>query len=392
MKMGYHRDGELLNLTPFETEMRRRIWWQVLMQDCKLALVSGLSHNFMSNSFDTKPPENLNDADLYPGSTEPVRPRDVPTEMAFCLVFYRLAHFIIDESSRKGFEAAVLGHGSSSESTIKVMEKYRSIIRDLDHDLKEIEERYVDPTAGNVHAAALSIRPMLVQKLVEMLVPMQEQPEWGTEIFGPKDNLFKVVVMNSENNTEMYDRMNDWGFLWFAKMHFQMDVFRVMTGMLCSRPTGSLSDRGWIIAEKLYQHHPELFDISQKQYSSQAQLTLKAWQAREQAYAANGRCLDTPNYIRKLREILPPTHESRSSTHSSVDPPTTTPSSSQPVQDMNQIFGGFLDVSDLTWDMWAATGPGAEPVPPPAVPASVPANSSQHAQAAIWGNYGLGNM
>lgn len=68
-KMGYHRDGELLGLSPFETEMRRRIWWQIIMQDAKNAMVSGLSHALLPLHWDTKSPQNVNDADLFPTAT-----------------------------------------------------------------------------------------------------------------------------------------------------------------------------------------------------------------------------------------------------------------------------------------------------------------------------------
>jgi hypothetical protein len=244
-KMGYHRDGELLKLTPFETEMRRRIWWQILMQDTKLAIVSGLSHNFVQDVFDTKTPQNLNDANLFPESTEPVQPRDGPTEMAFILIMTRLTTFMVSECSRMGFESALLNQGSGAPGSDPAMlEKYRAIARELETDLREIERRYIDASAGGIHSAALTVRPMISQKLQEMLTPMNEQPEWGTEIFGRKDNLFKIVLMNNEHNTDAYERMSEHGFLWFVKLHFQLDVFAVLTGQLCQRPTGSLSDRG----------------------------------------------------------------------------------------------------------------------------------------------------
>ena len=378
-KMGYHRDGELLKLTPFEAEMRRRIWWQILMQDTKLAIISGLSHNVVQDVFDTKPPQNLNDADLFPESTEPVQPRDGPTEMAFILITTRLTSFMVSECSRMGFESALLSQGDDAPGTDHaVLEKYRAVARELESDLREIERRYIDASAGGIHTAALSIRPMIIQKLQEMLLPMNEQPEWGTEIFGRKDNLFKIVLMNNEHNTDAYERMSEYGFLWYVRLHFQLEVFAVLTGQLCQRPTGSLSDRGWSVVGKMYKWQPELFDMSQKQYASQAQFTLKAWKAREQAYMQLGRPLETPPFITRLRESLP-TFDSRSSTTASG-----TPSSSmqpqEPINDMDQFMGGYLDVSALNFDMWADLGS-----------ANSTSNNNQMS-AAFFGGFGLGNM
>jgi hypothetical protein len=41
--MGLERDGTFLGLTPFETELRRRIWWQLKMHDFRTAELCGLA-------------------------------------------------------------------------------------------------------------------------------------------------------------------------------------------------------------------------------------------------------------------------------------------------------------------------------------------------------------
>ncbi|KAI5461686.1 fungal-specific transcription factor domain-containing protein [Mariannaea sp. PMI_226] len=351
-KMGYHRDGETLNLTPFETEMRRRMWWQIILQDAKNALVSGLSNSMLPSNWDTKTPQNVNDADLFPGSTEPLQPREGPTEMAFCLAGYEIAKFLISADflyGTPGLEAAILGDpviddGSPAPPPI---ERYRELVDELGENLRQVEMRYVDATAGPVHVAALTIRPMLVSKMREFLVPMRSQPEFGTEILNMKDNLFKIIIMNNEHNANSYEVMDQTGFLWFVKLHFQLDIFAVMTGQLCQRLTGSLVDRAWALVQKVYRYHPELFDMNQKAYAAQAQLVLKAWKIREQAYAQMGRSLESPDFIYRLQETCA---ESRTSEPPLVpatiaQPPT---SVAQPT-DLDQLFGGYLDTGALNW-------------------------------------------
>lgn len=85
-KLGYHRDGEQLSLTSFETEMRRRIFWQILMHGSKSAAFSGVNSQFTSIKWDTRKPSNPNDADLFQGSNAPAKPRPGPTEMIFVTV------------------------------------------------------------------------------------------------------------------------------------------------------------------------------------------------------------------------------------------------------------------------------------------------------------------
>ncbi|PHH77087.1 hypothetical protein CDD80_956 [Ophiocordyceps camponoti-rufipedis] len=428
-KMGYHRDGELLSLDPFETEMRRRIWWQIIIQDSKFAMLSGLRQTMLPRRWDTKLPSNLNDEDMMPGSTEPIAAREGPTEMAFCLMFNEIYRFKMkaDEANDgPACEAAMLGHaaqdgqggglgngGDGDDGVPQEMEafvKFRGRAKDLEARLVELERRYVDVKAGKVHQAALSIRPMVTNKLGEMLVPAREQPEWGTEMFGPKDSLFKVTILGNEQRMDAFDRLGPTGFAWFVKLNFQHDMFAVMVGQLCQRPTGSLADRAWAVTERAYNSHSELSDMTHRSSAMQAQFTLKAWRARERAFAQAGMPLETPAFIQRLRELAPPWPQdgagrSSSSVPSSATPPMistprrpaqfplplfqqqqqqrlqhTPPQLSQPQPqngDVDPFLGGYLDMEGLDWDILGdMVGGGA----------------SSQLSAAMFGGLGLTDM
>ncbi|ATY65653.1 fungal specific transcription factor domain [Cordyceps militaris] len=390
-KMGYHHDGEKLGMTPYETEMRRRIWWQLYMHDFKLGMFSGLSQQSSFNmKWDTKVPSNLNDADLFPGSTEPVRPREGPTEMIFVMIMCQVFDFkrmstTVDEEAE--LEAAILGQSDESEYDIAkhqaMFNKYRARSRIIEEKLIETEEKYCDPSAGNAHIAARAFRPLMFKNMEEILVPMKDQPEWGTEIFGPKDNLFKVMVLGSEHRLSLYQGMNEAGFIWFMRITFSIDFFSFLTSQLCTHTRGTLADRGWNAVECTYQYHPELFDLSQKTRVAQTQLALKAWKAREASYLQAGWPLETPRFIQRLRELLP-SSDCRSSTANST---TATPAmpmmglemSQQPIQtgmETDPFAGSFLDMPPMSWDMFGDL---------------IPATSDQ-IPAALYGNYGLGNL
>ncbi|XWX01624.1 hypothetical protein V2A60_009652 [Cordyceps javanica] len=388
-KMGYHHDGEKLGMTPYETEMRRRIWWQLYMHDFKLGMFSGLSQQSSFNQkWDTRIPSNLNDADLFPGSTEPVRPRDGPTEMIFVMImcqvfdFKRMSATAEEEAE---FEAAILGQGDGGEYDVArhqaMFNKYRAQSRIIEDRLIETEERYCDPSAGNVHIAAKAFRPLMFKNMEEMLVPMKDQPEWGTEIFGPKDNLFKIMVLGSEHRLSLYEGMNEAGFMWFMRITFSIDFFSFLTSQLCTHTRGTLADRGWTSVEKTYGYHPELFDLSQKTRLAQAQLALKSWKAREASFRQAGWPLETPHFIQRIRELLPSSDCRSSGTNST----TATPAmpmmglqmDQQPMQtDPDPFAGSFLDMPPMSWDMFGDMLP----------------SSSDQIPAAMYGSYGIGNL
>ena len=55
-RIGLHRDGESLSLPPFDVEIRRRLFWQLLPLDGYAGQVSGTGISIAPNSWDTKQP------------------------------------------------------------------------------------------------------------------------------------------------------------------------------------------------------------------------------------------------------------------------------------------------------------------------------------------------
>lgn len=85
--MGLHRDGERLGLSPFQSEIRRRLWWHLLSRDGRAGEDYGLENTkgllLMS---DVSLPLNVDDADLYPGMEELPTAKTGLTPMTFSRV------------------------------------------------------------------------------------------------------------------------------------------------------------------------------------------------------------------------------------------------------------------------------------------------------------------
>jgi len=357
-KMGLHRDGELLGLGPFDTEMRRRVWWQIIMVDAKYAMFSGLSHSLLPRNWDTKPPKNVNDADIYPSATERFQDRDGPTEMIFCLLTYKFAKFMVDNP---GLEQMIIAPqtadtldtpGALSEEQ---MEKHRHTCEILGKELIDMLDRWCDPTAGPVHEMAIAMRKFIVDKMQELITPARLQKEFGTEVRNSKDNAFKIAVATLEHNEQNYLSSKDKGFIWFSLLHFQLDIFLYMTGQLCQRTEGNLVERAWRQVEVVFTFHPELFDFSNRTCTTVAIFVLKAWRRREETiFNRTGHHPEMPFYVEKLRASMPNDDYKTEPT----PPNPYTPARLADAQDadttgFDQFLGGLLDVPQLDWDMFS---------------------------------------
>ena len=89
--LGVHRDGQTFGLSPFETEMRRRLWWQICTLDVRASEDHGTDPSIVEQSFDTKFPLNINDADLTTDMKEQPEEHEGATEMTFDLIRYSLS-------------------------------------------------------------------------------------------------------------------------------------------------------------------------------------------------------------------------------------------------------------------------------------------------------------
>ena len=82
--LGLQRDGaNFANLSPFEIEMRRRVWWAVLNLDLRASEDQGTDLTIAHGSFDTNITLNVNDTDIEPETKKMPAMRDSMTDMSF---------------------------------------------------------------------------------------------------------------------------------------------------------------------------------------------------------------------------------------------------------------------------------------------------------------------
>lgn len=94
MRMGYHRDPKNFpNITPFQGEMRRRIWAFVRLSDIMLSHQIALPDMIRSSSCDTQLPSNIYEDEFGPDSRElpPSRPDCEATPIAYLRLKCRIA-------------------------------------------------------------------------------------------------------------------------------------------------------------------------------------------------------------------------------------------------------------------------------------------------------------
>ncbi|KAM0549551.1 hypothetical protein ACHAPJ_009367 [Fusarium lateritium] len=305
-KLGVHRDGETLGLTPFDTEVRRRVWWQILILDSMYATTSGMKPTILPSVSDTKIPTNINDADFSPDSTV-IQPREGPTEMVFLMVVCQVIQFIRDHPIHD-IEHLLLGGQDVEPGTAEYhahqesLNKLRLVAEEFDTNMRQVEKDYCDPSGGPLHVLALSLRPHMLKEARTMATPYHETPEWGTEVNNSHDNFFRIWLSHNENAVSLYEISSHGNFLYAFKSHFHLDSLLFLAGQLVDRsPVGSFPERTWRLFDRFYCYHDELWNVTQRLHMHLARLLLKAWDARETALLQIDAPIDTPTCVPKLK-------------------------------------------------------------------------------------------
>lgn len=129
MRMGYHRDPlPHPQITPFQGEIRRRVWTFVRQSDLLFSFQFGLPSMIRTDHIDTLPPRNLYDDELYEEMTSlpPSRPTIEATPMSYMIA--------------KAHMTFVFGQVADRTQSISNPPTYEEVMK-FDQELRETRAR-----------------------------------------------------------------------------------------------------------------------------------------------------------------------------------------------------------------------------------------------------------
>ncbi|KAJ9614406.1 hypothetical protein H2200_002542 [Cladophialophora chaetospira] len=301
--MGLHRDGSTLGLSIFETEMRRRLWWQLFVLEGRSAELSG-SGRFVDFSLsDNLAPVNVNDEDLFPEMTEPPVPQTRPTEMISCLLRIEFGMFFKEKHRQKS---------TVDLENLRLTEPWKSSLEERDFILNEFEQRiedkflrYCDPS---VPIQFMSI--IIGRGAVNMMRLMAHHPrKWGLQEKLPpaeREYLWKVSTKLLEGLNMAHSSRQLRRFMWHTRVHFVWQALIFVLNELRESTLGPEVDKAWQEIEEIYRHHSHFITEYKKAiHVAVGSLCLKAYAAREKALrvSTNGVFPKViPEFIQQLRD------------------------------------------------------------------------------------------
>lgn len=234
--LGLHRDGtHFKHLTPYEIEMRRRVWWALCMLDVRSSEDQGTDFTIAQGSFDTKLPLNINDADIEPETPEMPEAREGITDMTLPLV-----SFEISEISKKMMALSVKEGAPGIEEQGRLLNEIH----------QKLEQGYLQHSveAGNITywVAVVIARLMMAKMTLFIYLPIlfsSPSEHFSNEI---KTKLLVAAIENAEYNHALNAEQacRHWRWVYQTYTHWYAVVYLLIE--ISRRPWSPIVERAWV--------------------------------------------------------------------------------------------------------------------------------------------------
>jgi hypothetical protein len=297
-RIGLHRDGAKLGMSPFESEIRRRLWWQIMMLEGYSQKLAGTGINGVGLIGDVGMPSNVNDSDLFPGMKDAPKEHEGATEMMFFLIRCHAANFLRRSADMKSNFDGPWHKITTRAVPLEIKDR---AIQELEDMYQHTFLQYCDPS---VPWHFMCTR--LGNAIIFMMRFMAHSAGYdGTNMAQPeKDMLFNLALRITAAQNLTYTAKEMQGFMWHVNLHFQWKAFVFLIAELRHRTDGPEVDEAWKEVEKTFDFHPS-FDQELARRAlpiALSNLTLKAWEAY---ISCRGSMVLEPYFIQLIRHRRP---------------------------------------------------------------------------------------
>lgn len=236
--MGLHRDGTHFGLSPFETEMRRRLWWTLVTLDLRSAEELGTDMVIPDDGYDTQLPLNINDTDISPDSTEFPEQRQGRSDCAVAVVRYEICSMARRIHCASSSMASRSDNNSIAEKEQMLIEVYQKIEdKFLRHVVDEMDPLY--------WVVAMITRVIMAKTCLVIYLPLLfpgAEEQLSNEV---RQRLYVAAIEIIECNHKLGTDPRCKQYRWLFKTYTTWHAISYVLVETCRRPWTPLVERAW---------------------------------------------------------------------------------------------------------------------------------------------------
>ena len=301
-RMGLHSESAYAKCSALEAEMRRRLWWSLVLFDARICEMVDYKIAMLTPVWDCRTPVSLNDFDLQPEMKNPPVVQERSSEAVFAVVRSEMGEFIRHSAFHLDFVSPALKSVAKDVQGGHVPEGGELVALE-----KMIEDNYLNfcNPENPLHFMTIwTARGYLAKnRLLEHYSKHPRSSVQQTDV--QRDTALTHALSMLECDTNLKTSPLTKRYRWFGEFHFPFFAYIHIVQDLKLRPFGDHAERSWETMSDNYEarfifrgrdDHP-LFKVFTK-------LILRAWEAREAVIRQSGTPLEPPRIVSDLQQIM----------------------------------------------------------------------------------------
>ena len=291
-RMNMHEEASYASLGALDAEMRRRLWWSLVLFDHRLSEMSAYKDTSLSPTWTVAPPHNINDQDLRQElkTLPPIESK--PSDSVFAVV--RAEH--CDGLRHSNFHINFI-NPSLADIT-------RPTTDDMGLLEKSLDQRYLsrcDPDNALHFMTIWTTKGMVSRNRLLRHYSIRAASQHCVTA-GDKDDASRNALMMLDADTKIRANPLTRGFFWFLDMYVPAIALNHLLHYLKSNPDGKFVDEAWGAMTANYdaRHALAIADVHGG-LDTWAPLVLHIWDIREALLKERGEDIEPPGIVQNMR-------------------------------------------------------------------------------------------
>ena len=298
-RMGVHNESTYAKYTALEAEMRRRLWWSLIIFDSRICELSDYKTAMLTPTWDCKTPLNVNDSDAQPEMKSPPVVHGKPTEALFAVVRSELGEFVRHSAFHLDFTNPSLKPIAKNAQHGLILEGGGLIA--LEKTIEKTYFEFCNPENPLHHMTIWTTRGYLAKcRLLEHYSRHSRSSMQQTDT--QRDAAISFALSMIECDTKLILSPLIKGYLWYVHIHFPFPAYIHIVQDLRKRPVQEHAEKTWEVMSDNYEArfmNPEQDD--NPFFKIFSRFILQVWEAREVVFKQSNKSLEPPRIVRDIK-------------------------------------------------------------------------------------------
>ncbi|MBE3042018.1 fungal specific transcription factor domain-containing protein [Candidatus Bathyarchaeota archaeon] len=310
-RMGLHHEATLSKYSPFEAEMRRRLWWSLVLFESRIGEQSekgGARNSTLSPIWDCKPPTNISDSDLRPEMKTSAVAGSRCTEAIFSVVRSQLADYLRFADFFLDFTNPALKHVARAAKMGSVEDGGGGDrISVLETEMEDKYIRFCDPTNPVQLLTIGTTRTFFARCRLLCHLSSHAGPSLPHMSEGEMDTATLHAIRMLEGDTMATASPSTKRYQWFMASYFPLPAYLRVAQEIRARPLGPRVDRAWgALTDNFAARMVFKLGYGAGAFTPLNRIIVQAWDAYEGALVREGRSRESiavPGIVGQVRQL-----------------------------------------------------------------------------------------